>query len=801
MIKPQLAGLISSICALQALLAAGPAGNMAQPDFTKGDRIPEGAVHDWNLGATGARGWMFSDKMVTSDARQIRITRVATGSPSDGNLEEGDVILGVDKKNFAYDPRTEFGKALTAAESVDGKGALSLIRWRDGKTENITLKLPILGGYSKTAPYNCAKSKTILEQGCKILAVKIKAASYRENPITRSLNALALLASGDPAYLPLVRKEVEWASTFENRSFQTWYYGYVIMLISEYSLSTGDKSFLPNLKRLAMEAANGQSKVGSWGHRFANPDGRLAGYGMMNAPGLPLTISLILARAAGIDDPKLSQAIEKSAKLLRFYNGKGAVPYGDHAPWIETHDDNGKNGMAAVLFSLLGESKATKYFSRMSVASHGPERDGGHTGNFCNILWAMPGVAQSGPNATGAWMKEFGSWYFDLARQWDGAFVHLGPPSMKKDSYANWDCTGAYLLAYAMPLKHLWLTGKRKPLAPQIGLQEAESLIRVGRGWDNKDRNSAYDSLDADTLLEALSSWSPVVRERAAMAIGRRKGSPPLTALMKLLRSNKLYEQLGASQAIISLRGRGAAAVETLEKNLSSKDLWLRIKTAEALAAIGKPAMKTAPKLLQLLTEIDTKNDPRGMQQRYFSFALFNGRGGLLSRSLEGIDREILFKAVKAGLQNEDGRARGSFGSVYRNLSPTEIKPLLPAILTAIENPAPSGVMFAAEIRIEGLKVLAANHVKEGIKACVEYTGKQNPWASEKRTPEIMKILLAYGSHAKEIIPDLEVIATRFDGGEPNFPGRLSKQKAAILRETIEKIKASKKSPQLISIL
>ena len=104
MIKPQLIGLISSICTLQALLAAGPAGKMAQPDFTKGDRIPEGAVHDWNLGATGARGWIFSDKMVTSDARQIRITRVATGSPSDGNLEEGDVILGVDKKNFAYDP-------------------------------------------------------------------------------------------------------------------------------------------------------------------------------------------------------------------------------------------------------------------------------------------------------------------------------------------------------------------------------------------------------------------------------------------------------------------------------------------------------------------------------------------------------------------------------------------------------------------------------------------------------------------------------------------------------------------------
>ena len=39
-----------------------------------------------------------------------------------------------------------------------------------------------------------------------------------------------------------------------------------------------------------------------------------------------------------------------------------------------------------------------------------------------------------------------------------------------------------------------------------------------GRGWSNKDRNSAYDRLDADSLLERLASWSPVVRERAARA-------------------------------------------------------------------------------------------------------------------------------------------------------------------------------------------------------------------------------------------------------------------------------------------
>ena len=48
------------------------------------------------------------------------------------------------------------------------------------------------------------------------------------------------------------------------------------------------------LRRIALEAANGQSIVGSWGHKFAGEDGRLVGYGMEyegqwgNLPGICL---------------------------------------------------------------------------------------------------------------------------------------------------------------------------------------------------------------------------------------------------------------------------------------------------------------------------------------------------------------------------------------------------------------------------------------------------------------------------------------------------------------------------------
>ena len=594
------------------------------PDFTKGDKIPKKAKHDWNLGATGLRGWIYCNKMVTSDARQIAITKVESNSPADGIFAVGDVILGVGGKPFSYDPRTEMGKALTLAESEAGQGKLSLTRWRAGSTAEILLKLPVLGTYSATTPYDCPKSKRILEQGCKDLAKQMADPSYakRQDPIPRSLNALALLASGDPGYLPLIKKETKWAANYKTEAMATWYYGYVMMFLSEYKIATGDDSVMPGLTRLALEAANGQSAVGSWGHGFAKPDGRLGGYGMMNSPGLPLTISLVMAREAGVKDPALDLAIERSAKLLRFYIGKGAIPYGDHSPWIENHEDNGKCGMAAVLFNLLGESKGAEFISRMSVASHGSERDTGHTGNFFNILWAMPGVAMSGPQATGAWMSEFGTWYYDLARGANGNFLHQGPPEPEEDSFAGWDSTGGYLLAYAMPLKKLYLTGKKPDAVPQLNAAATQSLILDGRGWNNKDRKSFYDALSEEQLLGRLRSWSPVVRERAAMAIGRRKNAL-VTPLVEMLDSPNIDARYGACQGLIFLRGRGAPAVDALQKTLSHQDLWLRIKAAEALAAIGAPAMKAVPQLLELLAQVDVKNDPRGMQQRYLSFSLF----------------------------------------------------------------------------------------------------------------------------------------------------------------------------------
>jgi hypothetical protein len=769
----------------------------ANPDFTKGGKIPAQANHDWNLGPTGAKGWIYSHKLSTSEARQILVTKIEEGSPAASKLKIGDVILGIGKAKFNSDPRKALGLAIGQAEAKGGK--LPLLCWRKGKTGIITLQLKVLGQYAATAPSKCSKSGRIFRLGCARIADNLKTQTKRSNWIVRSANALALLASGERKYLPLVKKEVEAAAEYsgiKSGGHYSWYYGPVNILLAEYILATKDRSFLPALKRVTMEIVNGQSTVGSWGHKFVNEKGRLRGYGMMNAPGAPLTLSLVLAKMAGIRDGKLDVAIKKSTDLLRFYVGKGSIPYGDHDPWTQTHDDNGKNGVAAVLFNLLGDSEAATYFTRMSIASHGDEREMGHTGNFFNIQWALPSVALSGYKATGAWLKEYG-WYYDMGRRWDGTFIHQGVAEERNDSYRNWDSTGVYMLAYAQAVRKLYITGRKRGVVQPIDAAGAEKLLAAGRHWTLKNKDSVYSKESDSKVLERLKSWSPTVRERAGVEVSRRRSIDAQT-IAEILKSTDLYSKLGACEAIINMRGRAGLAVPLLDEALDHQDLWLRMKAASALAAIGKPAMKTVPKLLKMFSYRDVKKDPRSMQQRYLSFALFNSRGGLLSRSLDGVDKQALLKAVKIGLNNDDGRARGAMSSVYKNLKFNDLKPLLPFIYDAIVEPSPSGIMFADGIRVAGLKLFSKHLISEGLELTVDYMKNQKAHGSQKRIHDLIKLVEVYGAHAKRVIPKLEKVIYYFEKEEIDFPKRLSLEKAAAVQKLIAKIKGQTKKPTLL---
>lgn len=741
--------------------SAGPNEPAAPPDFTKGGVIPQNAKHDWTLGPTGLRGWYFTAKGHSREARQILVTEVATGSPADGVFGKSDVILGVDGAPFSGDARVQFAKAITAAESSGGE--LKLLRWRAGQSEPVTLRLPVLGSYAATSPYDCPKSRRILELGCAALAERMASPDYTKglNAIPRSLNALALLASGKREYLPLIEKEARWAAGFTTDGYLSWYYGYLMIFLGEYVAATGDTSALPGLERLALETARGQSGVGTWGHRFAIPGGNLQGYGAMNQPGLSLTIGMVLAREAGVAHPDLDRAIAKSAGFLRWWVDKGAVPYGDHLPY-PAHEDNGKCSAAAVLFDLLGDREAADFFAKMATAAYS-ERERGHTGNYFNHLWALHGVARCGPHALGAYLEEQ-SWYYDLARGWNGVFLYQPSPEGAEEhhKYTGWDCSGNHLIAHALPLKTLRLTGRKPFITTTLTPDQAAAVIAAGRDFAFSGDEDRYEQRSTEELLAGLGSWSPFVRKRSAAALGKREGDLA-RELVKRLAGSDLYTRYGLIEALGALGPRADAAAPQLRAVLRNRDPWLQWLAAEAITRLGPAERKASVGDLLAVTVATNPADPRHHAALGASLALFRAYPGvraprsILEDSLEGIDRALLYPALQTLLRHQDSIARGTAARSFQNLDDRDVVALLPDIVRAIEEMAPSNEMFADGARLAGLDLLSRLGIREGMALCVA-TIEPDRWDERNRSSQCLAYLVRYGAHAKALLPKLQEI-------------------------------------------
>jgi len=267
--------------------------------------------------------------------------------------------------------------------------------------------------------------------------------------------------------------------------------------------------------------------------------------------------------------------------------------------------------------------------------------------------------------------------------------------------------------------------------------------------------------------------------------------------LLAMLESDSPCTRYGACEAIGTLKERGAPAVTALTGALEREDLWTRIQACYALASIGRPAKVSAHELLRLAAQ-ERKDDPREMTQRYLAFGLFYPGGalkmvGLLGRSIEDVDLDLLYPAVKKLLTNPDGRARGAVGSVYDKLTYEEVQPLLPNILKAIKEPSPSGVMFSSGIRMAGLELLAKHHIAEGMPLCIE-TMEIESWGKRPRIDRGLKILQKYGGAAKPVLPLLRDLEERLCN---HREARGLKSQIELVRETIARIQADENPPTL----
>ncbi|MFT5855868.1 MAG: hypothetical protein ACI8XO_003120, partial [Verrucomicrobiales bacterium] len=512
-IHPALWGAFFITHCAASLVGAAP--QEAPPDLTQDRSVDR--KRTYNLGPTGLRGWIYTraanfvdsqQGRTTTLSRQILVTHVGEGSPADGVMKVDDVILGVGGKLFADDARKAFGAAITEAEKMQKKGVLKLTRWRNGKTENVELKLRVLGTYSATAPYDCPKSKLIFAAACAALEKEKLDPSWNG-----AVSGLALLATGNPDYLPRVKelamKIVPQALRVELRDgIVVWDWGYKNLFLCEYYQVTDDNELLPAIEAYTTHLAKGQSMYGTFGHGISlrTANGKLHGsippYGPVNAAGLIGNMAIVAGKRCGIADPEIDPAVVRAAKFFGYFVDKGAVPYGEHMPW-PNHENNGKNAMAAVMFGMTGTyPKETHYYAKMVTASF-HNREYGHTGQGFSYLWGALGANAGGPEAAAAFLRE-AAWHLDLVRRSDGSFTYdggeqYGPGKTEDDTYFGksgyygLSPNACYVLTYSLPLKKLWITGKDASPKNFLSREDVKEAVASGLFYEQRKTKSVPD--------------------------------------------------------------------------------------------------------------------------------------------------------------------------------------------------------------------------------------------------------------------------------------------------------------------
>jgi hypothetical protein len=217
-----------------------------------------------------------------------------------------------------------------------------------------------------------------------------------------------------------------------------------------------------------------------------------------------------------------------------------------------------------------------------------------------------------------------------------------------------------------------------------------------------------------------------------------------------------------------------------------------------ALAAMGPEVRKTSVSDLLRMTVSSNPADPRRMAQRGAGMALFSPYPGsasrsprsILAESLEGVDRQLLYPAIRSVLENEDSVARGSLQPIYGKLTDRDVVALLPSILKAIRDLAPSNEMFGDDIRLAGLDLVSRLHLREGMPLCVSVVELKR-WGSDRRLKKGMECLARYGVHAKSVLPELREIRRSLKNND---------KKGDLLDKTIAGIEASTDSPTLLDL-
>jgi len=540
------------------------------PDLTKGGGPPTGerGLISWNLGPTGIIG-VWNHEFA---GNQCLVLQVAKDSPAAGKLLPGDVILGVDGKDFVAGGHMGImmANAIIKAEEEAGKGLLKLHIWRDknhikrqsrtvkAATEidldkmleetakddgglfdwkgeqdraaevagfdefpvdavdlNVELQLEVMGAYSDTSPWDCPVAEKIRENAWK----KLAAASRVRGKDRGWERAVALVASGKPEYIAIAKKWAHEQKLCQDMDVQviakgghygSWHAGFSALMMAIYYDATGDKHVLPEIRRRAIETAMGQGASGTWGHSFSFPQegGKLHHY-MTGYGGMHNAGSRCFFFIA-------------LAKKFGIDHPEIDAAIARSIRCFETYVDKGVLGYG-ISYPVgsddsNGKNCGVTYAFQVLGMTHAAKHFGMHSahasftrrgGHGSDELWYYTPLSAAVAGPRGVQASMRNMrWFHTLARRHDGGFVVQGA---NVPAWANnlFDPTARSLLFYAGPLEKTIVSGKDADKGCWFTDEEYDELLISAQGMVSADGRTVRGQLTDPWLIkQAGTVWN-----------------------------------------------------------------------------------------------------------------------------------------------------------------------------------------------------------------------------------------------------------------------------------------------------
>ncbi len=451
---------------------------------------PDAEVPGWyiNLGITGARAMITKE-----EPTNLLVMFVFKDTPASGKLAKGDKIIGANGQafvtphkfgygvgKFGYEgPMMDFGNALEDSQGKLG-GKLVLDVLRGDQKLKVEMQLTTrYGSYSATYPFNCKKTDVILKEACAYLAREQKPdGSWNGRPHINAFAALALLGSGDNAYLPAVKKAVEAMARSTSGKIQygglpVWQYSLYGTALGEYYLITREPWVLPELEKINKWLALAQHPktaapervhiAGGFGHGPHSPKGG-NGYGAFNVVTAQAMMAWALMRRCGlsVDERRFQAAHDFIAKGT---NKIGYVWYAD-ASGGAGYADMGRTGASALAHYLYPTDRDDfRSFGRFNAECIGNHPDTFIDTHGCPLLgmvWTALGAATDPPSFRK--LMDANRWALSLSQCPDGTFYYQPNRDNNPQDYAaapRLSATAATALILTLKQKHLQITGAK----------------------------------------------------------------------------------------------------------------------------------------------------------------------------------------------------------------------------------------------------------------------------------------------------------------------------------------------------